>query len=405
MAKKIDITNALFDSELNDYCRKFIIKGEFPITEKDVREKPARYQNIKAKIFEDFILNEKINYKVYGENIPLAVLVNELGLYNVESLIETQSLSFTLWTAGVGYIASPVPGALPLISSRHNSTVHSDPEESIITGLSVLRRNKLKAGEQRVLLRKLRNNYLDIPVGLEQNCVFMTISALESGKLSRLGIDLAEKKLTDLSTEDKKTLGKAAEELFNFKYLVSKRIRATATDNVSAILDESFSRIDKAQIFQQISNIENFPDLRTTFIEMGLPMNDIIRLRNDRHAKKFRKWLCEAEGISSADEISKYYLDSISNAKGFFDSFMGKSTKSIIMMAASGLTASKVATPLGRELGAISGLGVLALQPALDYTLDMVDEYLISELTKGWTPRMFFKKINNHAEKYKICLD
>jgi hypothetical protein len=138
---------------------------------------------------------------------------------------------------------------------------------------------------------------------------------------------------------------------------------------------------------------------------MGLPMNDIIRLRNDRHAKKFRKWLCEAEGISSADEISKYYLDSISNAKGFFDSFMGKSTKSIIMMAASGLTASKVATPLGRELGAISGLGVLALQPALDYTLDMVDEYLISELTKGWTPRMFFKKINNHAEKYKISLD
>ncbi|HAY0287152.1 hypothetical protein [Escherichia coli] len=171
---------------------------------------------------------------------------------------------------------------------------------------------------------------------------------------------------------------------------------------MSAIISQALITIDKNEIFKQISLIENFPDLRKSFIEMGLPMNDIMRLRNDRHAKKFRKWLKEAEQSSSASDISKYYIDSISNSKGFFDSFLGRSTKSIAMMLTGALAASNITSPLAPVVGSIGGL---LLQPTLDYALDMVDEYLISELTKGWNPRMFFNHINNHIEKYKLSLD
>ncbi|MEY6720212.1 hypothetical protein AB9A97_11945 [Escherichia coli] len=401
MSKKIDISNALFDTELNDYCRKYIMIGETQLTKQDIIDQPKKLQNIRSKLCEGFILNEKLNFKVYGENVPLAFLVNEIGLYDVERLIDQEALSFSLWTANVGYISSPIPGTLPLVSMRFNSTVHTDPEESISTGLSVLRKG-LKPGEKRNLIKKLRDNYLDIPKGLEKDCVDMTISALNSGKLNQLGIDLTKEKLTDLSLTDKKKLGKVAEELFNFKYLVNKKARPHITDNVSAIISQALITIDKNEIFKQISLIENFPDLRKSFIEMGLPMNDIMRLRNDRHAKKFRKWLKEAEQSSSASDISKYYIDSISNSKGFFDSFLGRSTKSIAMMLTGALAASNITSPLAPVVGSIGGL---LLQPTLDYALDMVDEYLISELTKGWNPRMFFNHINNHIEKYKLSLD
>jgi hypothetical protein len=39
----------------------------------------ARFKNIEASLFEQMLLFEKVSFKVYGENIPLAFLINVLG--------------------------------------------------------------------------------------------------------------------------------------------------------------------------------------------------------------------------------------------------------------------------------------------------------------------------------------
>ncbi|WP_210480454.1 hypothetical protein [Pantoea ananatis] len=400
MTKKADIENALFDTELNRYCRKYIIKGEVKLTREDVILAEKRTHDVYAKVFEDLILNEKVNYKVHGENIPLAILTKELGLYNLEKLIENDSISFTLWTANVGYISSPVPvpGLYPLAPMRLNSLVHTDPEESIKSGLSVLVK-KLKAGEERLLIRKLRDKYLMLPNGLENDCVNLTMSAIKSGEKNEFKLESED--IYNLSPSDKKKLSDFANELLSCKYLISKKAKSNPSSLISHYLENSIQKtrsIGHADIINTINKIENFPDLKSLYITNQIPLSDLMRLRNDRNAKRFRRWLSEAERLPPS-ELNKFYLDSIVKTKGFFDTFLGKSTKSVVMMGVGAAATSTITDPAAHFIGAAAGL---LLQPAMDYTIDMIDEYFISEVLKGWSPRMFFDMIKTHSEKYSL---
>lgn len=74
------------------------------------------------------------SFKVYGENIPLTLLINTFGLKTVEALLEQEAINFVLWTSGVTYSVSDTPCVYPLQSLRYSSSVHTDPEESIISG-------------------------------------------------------------------------------------------------------------------------------------------------------------------------------------------------------------------------------------------------------------------------------
>lgn len=52
-------------------------------------------------------------------------------------------------------------------------------------------------------------------------------------------------------------------------------------------------------------------------------------------------------------------------------------------------------------VGATSGASVAkALEPVADFGLDMLDEFVLPGLMKGWTPKMFFNDIEK-LEKTK----
>lgn len=101
--------------------------------------------------------------------------------------------------------------------------------------------------------------------------------------------------------------------------------------------------------------------------------------------------------IKTPLEAQRFYVESIQSSKGFFDTFWGKSTKSVTMMMLGACVGSSVDHQLAPLIGAASAPFIT---PVADYLLDMADEYLISELIKGWTPKLFISEIKSLNFKY-----
>lgn len=396
-----DLNGAVFNTELNDLCRKYFIKGPVEPTKNEVFEFPNKYNEIKSCLFESFILNKEVNFKVEGENIPLCVLVNEIGLRGIEELIDDNALSFTLWEPMILQMVDKLDGITPIAAGRYSNGPYVDPEESISLGLGFMR-SPLKKGEIRLLTKKIRDLYLFVPKGIEHDCVSVTISALESGKLKSLGLSASDKPHDQLSREDKNILTTCASDLLSYKYLIRKHASTSPTSNVKILLNDTISKstaMSKEDIFSAILKLENFPDIQSSFKAMGFPMDELLRVRKSKNSKKFRKWLDTLNSISDPIEAHRYYLESIQNPKGLFDSFFGKSTKSIAMMILGAYAGAQVDTSIGPYVGA---LGSQVAGPITDYVLDMADEYLLSELTKGWTPKIFINDMKQLNFKYSV---
>lgn len=87
--------NNIYNKKLNDFTRKYFISDN-NLSKEDILFQKINYNNIKAQIFEDLLLYDKITFKVYGENIPLAFLINELSMKGIERLIEKDDIQFVL---------------------------------------------------------------------------------------------------------------------------------------------------------------------------------------------------------------------------------------------------------------------------------------------------------------------
>ena len=77
--------------------RNFLVKGN-PVAAAEVSLFERRHDDIIASLCEQLLLFDKVSFKVYGENIPLAVLFNHLGVKNLEQLVEEEAIEFVLWT-------------------------------------------------------------------------------------------------------------------------------------------------------------------------------------------------------------------------------------------------------------------------------------------------------------------
>ncbi len=377
----------LYNKELNDYCRKYIFINN-QLTKNDILLQPIIYKQLQAKIFEDLLLFDKITFKVYGENAPLAILINELSIRGLEELIEQDSLRFALWTPMVAYMKTNIKGVFPLVSGRLNSNVHTDPEYSIETGLKLLS-NKLNIKQQRIIKRKTRDLYIIPKEDIEKDTTQFSISAYNSNKFKQFGLDKESSDLYALNEKEKKLLNKCAEDLLEYKFLISEQLTSNNNSIFNSLFNNTLEKLQYSKhndIVSIISNLETFPNLVEVYFNSNSSLKDIHKLRNKKNIKKFRSWLDEVSTDYELQEVSKAYINAIVNSKGFFETKKGRLTKNITMSLL-GAGIGSIAGPLGATIG---GFGGKVLEPALDFSLDLVDEYLISELTKGWTPRMFF---------------
>lgn len=379
----------VFYSDLNDFCRKYLVQGS-PLTVNDVADFAPRLQNMRASLFEQFLFFDKIALKVYGENIPFALLFNECGERAIEELIEQESISFVLWTPLVVYMKSEIPGVNPIASGAVNSAAHSDPEKSAELGLAWLKQQPTPKQKRR-LVKKIIPLYRLPSAHLSKNAVEITNSAFNSGKLQSFGLSPDRRPLQSLVESERALLCNCAAELLEYSFLVESNMTSYSSFRYYSFFSESLRKIQTAthiaKDFDEIAQLENVPNLKELYPHIHEGLRQIARLRIKRSAVKFRKWLAEAKASEKDVSLVKHYVDSIANAKGIFDSAPGKFSKSVAMVAAGGGIGAAIEGSLsGAAWGAVASK---ILEPLVDLGLDLVDAFLLERLLKGWTPRIF----------------
>jgi hypothetical protein len=121
----------VFNAALNEFARKYLVVGKEPLSSQEERLFKVRFNEKVAEFIEQLLLFETLTLKVYGENIPLTVLINTFGLRGVEELLECNGLKFMLWSNEIVYTKTHIPHIIPISTMGYSSSVHSDPEASI----------------------------------------------------------------------------------------------------------------------------------------------------------------------------------------------------------------------------------------------------------------------------------
>ncbi|WP_155742601.1 hypothetical protein [Variovorax paradoxus] len=381
----------IYNTQLNEFSHKFLLRGHYTPTASDQKNFPFRFDRLRAQIFENLMLFDKSTFKVYGENVPLAILTNELSVKGLEQLIEQGALSFVLWTPLVAHMETKIPGVIPLVSGRVSSEVHTDPEHSIDAGLACLARKPNK-DERMTIKRKVRDLYIIPKDGLEAESTDLALSAFKSNKLKPFGLDSETADIYDLSPQQIKILGQCGEDLLEYKFSISEQLTVTNNSRFEPLLADAIDKIKKSdhkEVFAHLADIEHFPDLQEVYSILKDPFKQLPKLRDKKNIKKFRQWLNEVTTESDMKQVTRAYIEAISDATGFFETKSGRFTKTVAM-ALAGAAVGSFAGPAGAVIGGMSGK---ILEPAVNFGLDLVDEYFISELTKGWTPRTFFDEM------------
>jgi hypothetical protein len=78
MTESKDSLNAFLPS-LEAFCTKFLVVGQKPVSPAEGAKFPQRFEQLKAELFEHLLLFDKVTVKVYGENVPLVVLLRLFG--------------------------------------------------------------------------------------------------------------------------------------------------------------------------------------------------------------------------------------------------------------------------------------------------------------------------------------
>jgi hypothetical protein len=203
----------IFYPGLNDFCRKYLVTNN-SVASADVAQFPIRLAAENASLFEQFMLFDKMSFKVYGENILVSYLIAQLGQNVFESLVEQGAIGFTLWTPVLTYLTQDIPGVMALQSGTQSSSAHSDPEASLELGLKWMQR-QLPRKERRQLVRKLLTLYRVTPPNLAADAVSITASAFRSGKLKALNFSSEGKDIQNLALSERKRCAIARRSCWN----------------------------------------------------------------------------------------------------------------------------------------------------------------------------------------------
>ena len=382
-----------FYCDLNEFCRKYLV-GNTPVSKQDLVAFTPRQKSVDASIFENLMLFDKTMFKVYGENIPLAYLIGIMGEKSFEELVEQDALGFVLWKPMITFMVDPISGIDPLASGNTSSSAHSDPEESLELGLQWLKR-PMKRQKRRALVKKLRDKYEVTEDHLPHRAVELTTSAYNSSRLGIYGFDSENVPYRNVPKQLYGELAKHAENILEYIYLLENRLSSVSKTEYHDHLLTSNSRLKSANIalsnYCQILDIEGVPDLKSMYHNCTKPFDKLLRMRNKGYAKKFRAWLAGIDTDLDPQEFIKAYYEAILKPQGFLQTGPGKMAKTL-SMAGVGMG---VGALIGGPAAAIAGIaGGKLIEGAADIGLDLLDEYLLDGVLRGWTPRVFIEKLD-----------
>jgi hypothetical protein len=199
----------ILNSELDVFSRKYLVIGN----ERNVNAKKfsADYNNVMSDCVEKLLYHGGISFQIFGENIPLALLIRTFGVNGVEALLEQKALEFVFSDPLITYLVGDIPGVIPLqTGGGFTSKAHSDPEESATLGLNWLS-ERLPRKVRRQLVRKVVKNYKSVPSSIANHGVEFGYQGYNSNAFAVLGLP-KQRPLEDLSRQERKLLCQFATE-------------------------------------------------------------------------------------------------------------------------------------------------------------------------------------------------
>jgi len=392
-----------FNTKFTDFGQKYFL-GEAIVTEDERKNAKHLYKVFLAEFFEQLLLFDKVSIQIKGNNIALAILINELGLDLVQECVEDGTIELWLWTQQI-FVTSGfegkgehdetlLKGIPPVGAAKYTSPQHSVPDDVLQhcfqwVGL------KYPRNERRRFIRAVASKMKHDSTNFADHSTKFVISAYESNLLGELGLPF-EKNANDFNFQERLKLLELASDITYTSFLASENYTSYNKFKSTLIAQKSLDKIAKALKVQaglnKIIKLEGMPDLQSIFINNKIDFNTAVRIRKKKISKNFRDWLSTATDKSEIEYITKLYIDEITHSKGVFDSNKGKIIKTIslatiggsIGFLAGGITGSAVGVTASKIVDLVADLG-----------LGFFDSFILEKLNTGWTPRMFLDEIRN----------
>ncbi|MGN7384076.1 hypothetical protein [Paenibacillus sp. SAFN-117] len=381
----------ILNTEMDIFARKYLVLGNEHLA--NVKNYHSDYNKVVTDCVEKLLYHGAMSIQIYGENIPLTILIRMFGVNGVEALLEQKALEFIFSDPFITYLVDDIPGVMPLqTGGKFTSAAHSDPEESATLGLNWLS-ELLPRRVRGQLVRKVVKSYKSVPRNIAEHGVEIGYQGYESNLFANLGLP-KQKPLKDLNLNERKLLCNLATESQRIALLSHLSYHTYDQFTITKLIQNSADRLSAAKVIEKntdkIFTIETLPSFKEMISNGIINIYDVPQICSSKNAEKFRSWILKAESNAGSEEITKEYIDAVANSKGFFETNKGKITKSIVVTSVAGIIGSSVAgIP-----GAVAGVSVGGVaQPLVDHGLSLLDSFILDGLLKGWSPRNYTNEI------------
>jgi len=376
---------------LNDFTRKYLVTGNglHGLTQRGFE---IELNAVLGEISEQLLYYKGISFYVYGENIPLAMLIRVFGVRGLESLFEQEAVEFVFNTPAVMYSVDDVKGMMPLVSSAGFTTkAHSDPEESATLGLKWLS-NPLHKRVEKNIIKKAIKVYKTPSEGISKSAASFGIDGYNNNLFGKMGLP-KERDISDLNRAEREKLCSFAQECVTLSILSEFNYNSLNSFHTAKLIDIQLELLKKADKIKEATNslfeLENVPNFKAMVRDKVIKYEDIPKMRKSRDAMKFRNWVDSVSCKTDSTEIVSEYLNSIESTKGILEKEPVKLLKTISICAVSGVIGGLISGSGGAIIGGVAGK---ALEPAVNLGISVFDGYILNGLLKGWNPRHYFTK-------------
>lgn len=396
-----------YNTKFSEFGEKFF-QGFAPLSpEERAADKQALYREFLAEFFEQLLLFDKIAIKIERDNVPLAILINELGLDLVYECVRDGTIELWLWTQAIFITGgmegkgvdddSYLKGIPPLSVGRLSSPQHSDPEESIKQCFNWVG-YKYSRQDKRRFIQKISYRIRRDEDDFANKARDLIIDAYKANHLANIGLPFI-KHPNDLNYQERVKFMDLASDVIDTSFLAAQNYTSFNKYNSTLIAQSSLDKIAKAYKIQgglnEITKLEKLPDLKSIFLDRKIDFYNAVKFRNKQVSKKFRDWLSTATDSQEIEYITKQYVDELVKENGYFDSKKGKFLKTLSM------------TTVGAGLGLLGmpGAGVGAtIAKGIDFASDLAlgsfDAFILDKLGKGWKPRLFMDELRKEIHKF-----
>jgi hypothetical protein len=398
------VPKAIFNTEVDTVAFNFLKRPDLP----DTPQSRADYASALLSIGEALMIAPRVTFKVYGENVVLAVLARVFGAKAIEQLVDEGALEFVLWRP---LIVTPeekllTQGLSPLAYGNNTNAEHSDPSASCTAGMKWC--PNLDRRDRRALARRVAKRMMVTPEDAPKQAVEAVMAAYRNGLLRDMGFD-PEVTEDNLEKDDRYRLVKLANDLTESAILFEREWDLYEGESTWAtmlkVAEEVRSSGKVANTVEEVLRAENLPSIRNLLLKRSVTFPEILEMRRRQEVKDFQEWLWTRPDPADAKSVVESYAAVV--AKGSKEKLADRSwfqaARVLGVAFAGGAAGAAIGGPVGAAAGAAAGFVAGNVTAAGVSYVDL----FIDKVTKGRNPRRFAallrdKQILSDAEKYSL---